>query len=301
VYVQGTLPFVLLAHMDTVYDVAPETVIENGNKLQTPIGSKAGVGGDNRCGCYILFEVAKWEQRPSLLFCCDEENAGGGTRGFNTAYDWSKFKCFIEVDAPNFGVFYSGATSNQTLNDFMSEEIGLYELPTSYNDISEICTAGNPPGVTIGAAYYNQHDSDREWISTTGVQCQLMVIKNICDHIDRLDYSVVEKAPLITTGYAKTLAEYNTITMCDECHGSLAPTGNECVNFEECWEDLCTCPYYDGECFECDQYNICNIHGQEQQYMILDNEEREEQNYVHFEPSANEKARKGKKGNQSKR
>lgn len=191
VFVRGTVPLVLVAHMDTVYPGEPEKIYEQGERLYTAKGGKIGIGGDDRCGCALLFEAAKLEFAPSLLFCSDEETCNGSSVGLNEL-DWSDYKAFIECDGPGYGVFYAGSdTSNKYLNDFLQNEIGLIKLATSYNDISEICEPGTPPGITLGAAYYNQHDESNEWISSFGMTVQLEVLKLIIKNLDHLDWSVV--------------------------------------------------------------------------------------------------------------
>ena len=196
VMVPGVVPYVLLAHMDTVYTGEPGTIIEEHGKLSVPKGSEAGIGGDDRCGIYMLFQAATWEFAPTLLFCQNEESCGqGSSRGLDEM-DWSKQKCFIEVDGPGFGLFYCDtSTSTTELNNFLKDELGLKQEHTSYNDIKEICKSGNPPGVTLGAAYYGQHNARNEWISTVGVECQLKVIKQITAVIDRLEWSVLPEKP----------------------------------------------------------------------------------------------------------
>lgn len=206
ILVEGDLPFVLVAHCDTVYSEAPEHIKEENGRLYTPKGSGSGVGGDDRCGCWMLFEVATWIHKPTLLFCQDEETMSGSSVGLDE-YDWSDEKCFIEIDGPGFGVFYSGKTGNAYLSEFM-ESFGLTELETYYNDIEEICKPGNPPGVTLGAAYYNQHQKDEEWISTFGLHVQLAVIKQICDNIDKLEYTVVPKPLPKTKGWKNSYGGY---------------------------------------------------------------------------------------------
>jgi len=191
VIVQGTVPFVLMAHMDTYYCDEPKTIIYERGRLSVPKNSVAGVGGDDRCGCWTLFKAADWERSPTLLFCEDEELCGTGSSPGLHLHDWSEYKCFVEVDGPGYGVFYSGSTSNSTLDSFMENELGLTKQLTSYNDIAEICRPGNPPGITLGAAYYNQHDASREWISEFGLVVQLEVLKQMVRVIGRLDWSVV--------------------------------------------------------------------------------------------------------------
>lgn len=238
IFVEGTVPIVLVAHMDTVYQEQPTTIIDDGGKLYTPKGTRAGIGGDDRCGCYCLFEASKWEFKPSLLFCSDEETIGNASSNDLWALDWSDYKCFVEVDGPGFGVFYSGTTSNRTLNRFLADEIGLTELQTSFNDISNICQPGNPPGVTLGAAYYNQHEKDEEWISSFGLKTVVGTIKQIINNLHNLKYSVLEES--------KSRAKRSIYFDKDSESSSNANEHNEI------YDDLCS-----GNCFTCELFEEC--------------------------------------------
>lgn len=193
VLVRGSLPLVLVAHMDTVYNrsLTSADIVQDGHILRTKKHCGVGIGGDDRAGCFVLFQVAKWNSaRPWLLFCSDEETCAGSSVGLD-ALEWSHIKAFIEVDAPGYGVFYSDDSSNDVLDSFMADCIGLHMLTSSYNDIAEICTSGNPPGVTLGAAYYEQHNANEETINTFGLRVVLDTVRLICDNLERLPWSVV--------------------------------------------------------------------------------------------------------------
>jgi len=193
IMVAGTEPWVAVAHLDTV-PAQPKTIIEDGDRIYAPRGA-GGIGGDDRCGVYLLTRMLDWDKRPTLLFTLDEESCKGTSVGLNNL-DWSAYKCFVEVDAPGYGVYYTGTDSNDTLDMYM-DSLGLIALDTSYNDIAEICAPGTPPGITLGAAYYNQH-SDDEWISRTGLEVVYGELQLINCNIGRLDYSILKERPKIT-------------------------------------------------------------------------------------------------------
>lgn len=240
VFVRGNLPLVFVAHMDTVYKHTPnsDNIIEENGVIRTKRGCGAGIGGDDRCGCWALFQMAEWaeESMPSLLFCSDEETCAGSSVGLSEL-DWSFAKAIIEIDAPNFGCYYTDNHSNDTLDEFLSDVIGLLEMRTAYNDIYEICKAGNPPGATIGAGYYNQHDKDEEWISIAGMNAALETAKMICQNIDRLEWSVVPAPTNADDGMSALWGsfELDCAPMSGTCYG--------CDDIDECekyalWRDM---------------------------------------------------------------
>ena len=70
VFAKGTFPVLLIAHLDTVHETAPTEFVysSDGNEVTSP----QGVGGDDRCGVYMIFEILK-KVNCSVLFLEDEE------------------------------------------------------------------------------------------------------------------------------------------------------------------------------------------------------------------------------------
>ena len=79
VYAQGTFPVLLVAHLDTVHEHLPKTIMFN--KQNGSLSSPQGIGGDDRCGVYMVLEVIK-KYNCSVLFCEDEESGGIGATKF---------------------------------------------------------------------------------------------------------------------------------------------------------------------------------------------------------------------------
>ena len=66
VYAQGSFPVLLVAHLDTVHDKTPSKIITNKGKISSP----DGIGGDDRCGVYMILEIIN-KYNCSVLFCED--------------------------------------------------------------------------------------------------------------------------------------------------------------------------------------------------------------------------------------
>ena len=77
VYAKGDFPVLLVAHLDTVHKKLPGKIKYNKGKLSSP----NGIGGDDRCGVYMIFDIIK-EYNCSVLFCEDEEIGGVGSDKF---------------------------------------------------------------------------------------------------------------------------------------------------------------------------------------------------------------------------
>jgi len=158
-----TPPVLLTAHMDTVHKENVKSVVyENGgNKISSP----QGIGGDDRCGVWIITEIiSKTELRPPVLLCEDEEIGGVGSRKFLKDKNaklirrkLSEMKFFIELDRANAkdAVFYD--CDNPEFTEWILSETDLKESWGTYSDISELCPELGVAGVNISCGYYEAH------------------------------------------------------------------------------------------------------------------------------------------------
>lgn len=155
-YAKGTYPVLLVAHMDTVHKELVKTVKtgEDGK-----ISSPQGIGGDDRCGIYMILEIIK-KYHCSVLFTEDEEVGGVGAEKFcktDYIYDLG-VNYMIELDRANKddAVFYSNG-NKEFIDWICCEEVGFVEDIGSYSDISDLMPASGIAGVNISSAYYRAH------------------------------------------------------------------------------------------------------------------------------------------------
>ena len=118
VQAQGTDPVLLTAHIDTVHKSEVVDYYEkefynfDKRRMEHKISSPQGIGGDDRCGVFMILSILKQtDLRPSILFCEDEEIGGvGSTKFCKTEYaeDLKGLKFFVELDRANAkdAVFY---------------------------------------------------------------------------------------------------------------------------------------------------------------------------------------------------
>lgn len=155
VYAQGTFPVLLVAHLDTVHKDLPTQIFYDANRGD--ITSPQGIGGDDRCGVYMIFEVLK-KFNCSVLFCEDEETGGVGARKF-TKSDLAKnleFNYIIEFDrkGDNDAVFYD--CDNEDFEKFITQD--FYKTAFgSFSDISVIAPVLKCAAVNLSCGYYNAH------------------------------------------------------------------------------------------------------------------------------------------------
>lgn len=181
--VQGEAPILLLAHLDTVHR-DPVQVIrkkQGGNILTSP----QGIGGDDRCGVYALVNLYEQaEQKPWLLFTCDEEIGGVGAKAFADAYRKKRFpraledvKMLMELDRKGSrdAVYYG--CDNETFEEYITGK-GFQTAFGSFSDISVVAPAMGIAAVNLSIGYYHAHTTD-EYINRSHTDAVIEKVSGI--------------------------------------------------------------------------------------------------------------------------
>lgn len=152
-YAEGSSPILLVAHLDTVHKELVKTICysADGNILMSP----EGIGGDDRCGVYMILQIIK-KHRCHILFCEDEEIGGNGAHAFVDSDIKPKINYIVELDrhGSNDAVFYD--CDNPEFTNFVTG-VGFEEEMGSFSDISIIAPALKVAAVNISCGYYNEH------------------------------------------------------------------------------------------------------------------------------------------------
>lgn len=193
VFYKGTFPVLLTAHMDTVHKHLPGKIEYKLNKFnKTIISSPNGIGGDDRCGIYMIFQILK-EIDCSVIFCEDEEIGSVGAEKF-TKTDLCKrlkeengFKYIIELDRMNNNdaVFYHDG--NEEFHKFVTDKF----WEKSWGTWSDICTLSPALGISsvnLSCGYYKQHTT-AEYVVLDEMET---AIKEVIELLKRTD---LEKEP----------------------------------------------------------------------------------------------------------
>ena len=158
VYAQGKFPVLLVAHLDTVHKELPKTI--EYNRDTDTISSPEGIGGDDRCGVYMILEIVK-QYNCSVLFCEDEEIGGIGAEKFaKTRFAQKlKFNYIIEFDrrGSKDAVFYD--CDNPDFEHFITDSYYKTALG-SFSDISVIAPVLGCAAVNLSCGYYNAHTTN---------------------------------------------------------------------------------------------------------------------------------------------
>ena len=154
-YAKGTIPVLLVALMDTVHKEQCKEIKKPNGKWTSP----QGIGGDDKCGIFIIMNIVK-ELKCSVLLCEDEEIGTVGAKKFAKT-DYIKnldVNYMIEFDrkGSNDAVFYS--CDNPEFTNFVTDFTGFKKAYSgSCSDISVLMPASGIAAVNLSSGYYNAH------------------------------------------------------------------------------------------------------------------------------------------------
>lgn len=164
-YAEGNAPYMLVAHLDTVHKSLPSIICysKDGKYMMSP----QGIGGDDRCGVYIILALLeKLSFKPYVVFTMGEEIGGVGADAFITymcGHDIPELKYIVEYDRKGNKdcVFYS--CDNPDFTEFV-EQFGFKEAYGTFSDISIIAPEFGVAAVNLSSGYYNPH-TEHEYVS----------------------------------------------------------------------------------------------------------------------------------------
>ena len=155
VFAKGTFPVLLVAHLDTVHKKLPSKI----NFKNGAFSSPNGIGGDDRCGIFMILEIVK-QINCSVLFCEDEEIGGIGAEKFiSTKFAENYIDAFnyiIEFDrkGKNEAVFYN--CDNLDFENFITKDFYKVDIG-SFSDISVVAPFLGCAAVNLSCGYYKAH------------------------------------------------------------------------------------------------------------------------------------------------
>ena len=152
-YAEGTIPVLLVAHMDTVHRQPVEQICYSEDRAVAM--SPQGIGGDDRCGVWMILQILR-TANCHVLFCEDEETGGHGARAFTKSGIKPDVNYIVELDrtGSNDAVFY------QCRNRQFERHINSFGFQTafgSFSDISILAPHLNLAAVNLSTGYYHAH------------------------------------------------------------------------------------------------------------------------------------------------
>lgn len=190
IYAKGDIPVLLTAHMDTVHTEKIKDFYEYIDKGCHILSSPQGIGGDDRCGIYMILEIIK-THKCSVLFCEDEEKGGIGSKEFcKTEFinEVATLNYMIELDRANSddAVFYD--CDNKEFTNFIIDNTGYNESYGTFSDISYLAPAAGIAAVNLSCGYYHAHTLSEE-VNIEEMLNNIEVVKNLLDvESDQFEY-----------------------------------------------------------------------------------------------------------------
>lgn len=212
-YAEGDAPYMLIAHLDTVHKTPPSIICysKNCDYMMSP----QGIGGDDRCGVYIILQLLKkLEFRPHIVFTMDEEIGGIGADAFADyiiKHPIPELKYIVEYDRKGNKdcVFYSCA--NDEFVKFV-EKFGFKEAYGTFSDISVIAPALGVAAVNLSSGYYNPH-TQYEYVSFNDMEKIIKAsVKMFNAESDKFEY--VARYTYLPTSYKSDYFTYKDKTVC---------------------------------------------------------------------------------------
>ena len=206
VYAKGTVPVLLTAHMDTVHKEPVKDFYEyyDEEKKQHIISSPQGIGGDDRCGVYMILELIK-THKCSVLFCEDEEIGGIGSEKFcktELINELSELKYLIELDrnGKNDAVFYD--CENDDFTDFIEDNTNYQWDIGSFSDISNLSPDCKVASVNLSCGYHNAHTTS-EYVIIEEMLNTIETVRKLLD-VECEQFEYIEKVYTRSKGYDYT-------------------------------------------------------------------------------------------------
>ncbi len=193
IYAKGTIPILLVAHMDTVFENPPREVYYK--KSEDKIFSfTGGIGADDRCGVYALLKILK-KYNPSVLFTQGEEMGLIGAQSAVDILAKPNVKYIIEFDrmGSNDMVFYD--CGNTQFMDYI-KQFGFDKQFGTYSDISILGPIWDIASVNLSCGYYHEH-SKREYVIFHELEHNIERVEKMLqdyEHVPYFDYQ--ERFPL---------------------------------------------------------------------------------------------------------
>lgn len=224
-YAHGNVPVMLVAHADIVgTDYPTEFIYATKGGKTTIKANKRTLGGDDRCGLYIMLEaMKKLNVRPYICVTHDEEKGCIGASEFVTRmpYNENEIKFMIELDrrGSNDLVFYD-STSNTEFVEFCEKGTGWKEAYGSFSDICEFMESWKICGVNMSCGYYREHTSEEYVV----IDEMLNTVKTLVRWLNNMDYDTLER--------------FEFIPLPSKYWGSWGVNGSLCEDYDYLYDDL---------------------------------------------------------------
>lgn len=202
-YVEGTHPVLLVAHLDTVHSKLPYVICKS--KDNDIWMSPLGIGGDDRNGVYIILKLLE-KFKCHVVFCEKEEVGGIGASRFAKSGIAPDVQYIVEFDRKGADdcVFYD--CDNPEFESFV-ESFGFKSSWGTFSDISTIAPKLGIAAVNLSSGYENAH-TNYEIISRSVIQSVIDRSAEMLSHVDTKFEYIPCKTSYSYSGAIKSINSY---------------------------------------------------------------------------------------------
>ena len=203
-FAKGNLDVMLVAHLDTVHKVKPTLDEVFYDEEKGVMWSPRGIGGDDRCGVFIILNILFSGFRPHIAFTWNEEIGCVGSRNMVNVFDPKE----LMNANTNFAIQFDRRGHKEAVyydlhNPEFEQYITSFGFDTklgSFTDICEICPDWGFAGVNLSAGYANEHTTN-EMVFVATIQDTLTkacaILKDQTDNPRYFKYDELPKRPFM--------------------------------------------------------------------------------------------------------
>ena len=173
---KGDIPIMLVAHLDTIHNEKPNDIYFDSE--QGVMWSPQGIGGDDRCGVYMILKILK-DYKPYIAFLEDEEIGCVGARKMAKGLEKPNVKFIIELDRRGRDdcVFYDCGN-----NDFQEyiKSFGFQKQNGTFSDICDLSPIWNIASTNLSVGYKKEHTTSE----TINVNYMLETFQKVAKILD---------------------------------------------------------------------------------------------------------------------
>lgn len=180
VIARGDIKVGLVAHMDIVGEDTSGHILYD-DKYITKVGGGTYrcLGGDDKCGVYVILKVLEMGFRPTVILTTQEETGCKGSRQMSSDKPSLDINYFLQLDRQGDEkgnvVFYQN--DNQDFISYIKRFQPNVEKG-SCSDISVLCPAYGISGCNLSVSYISQH-SRNEYISIEGLNNSIDIVTEL--------------------------------------------------------------------------------------------------------------------------
>lgn len=184
IYGPGTIPVLLVAHIDTVHSCKPQQIFHD--KEVAVLWSPDGLGADDRAGVWAILQLLRRGHRPHILFTDGEEVGGIGADDAADMLDAPDVKYIIQLDrrGAHDAVYYG--CDSKDFEAYITKH-GFSTASGSFSDISILCPAWGIAGVNLSVGYYNEHGS-AEYLMLPELRSTVDAVSSLLDTAKEAPY-----------------------------------------------------------------------------------------------------------------